>query len=273
MLSASTARLVKDAAILAEPEMVHIKGVSEPVHAHRLLTTTGGQHRRSDPRLVGRTWELNTISGLLDEAIGGAGCVIGVLGPPGIGKSRIVREAAAMASDRGVDVFTTFCEAHTADIPFHAVTGLMRAGLGVAGLDSEAAREQLRTRFPDANVDDLLLLHDLLGITDPEIEVPNVEGDARRRRLTALVNATSMARTTPALYVIEDVHWIDEVSDSMLADFMAVIRQTRSMVLITYRPEYHGALATIPGAQTIALRPLNTTQTEALLGELLGSDS
>ena len=45
------------------------------------------------------------------------------------------------------------------------------------------------------------------------------------------------------------------------------------MVLITYRPEYHGALATIPGAQTIALRPLNTAQTTALIGELLGSDS
>jgi adenylate cyclase len=44
-------------------------------------------------------------------------------------------------------------------------------------------------------------------------------------------------------------------------------------MLITYRPEYHGALATIPGAQTIALRPLNATQTETLLGELLGSNS
>jgi adenylate cyclase len=39
--------------------------------------------------------------------------------------------------------------------------------------------------------------------------------------------------------VIEDAHWIDEVSESMLADFVAVIRQTRSMVLITYRPEDH----------------------------------
>ena len=44
------------------------------------------------------------------------------------------------------------------------------------------------------------------------------------------------------------------------------------MVLITYRPEYRGALATIPGAQTIALRPLNTTQTATLIGELLGTD-
>ena len=45
------------------------------------------------------------------------------------------------------------------------------------------------------------------------------------------------------------------------------------MVLITYRPEYHGALAMIPGAQTIALRPLNAAQTTALIGELLGADS
>ena len=61
-----------------------------------------------------------------------------------------------------------------------------------------------------------------------------------------------MARREPALYVIEDAHWIDEVSESMLADFLAVIPQTHSMVLITYRPEYRGSLATIPGAQTIS---------------------
>ena len=62
------------------------------------------------------------------------------------------------------------------------------------------------------------------------------------------MNAASIARATPALYVIEDAHWIDEVSESMLADFLAVIPQTHSMVLITYRPEYQGALATMPGA-------------------------
>jgi adenylate cyclase len=273
MLSESTARLVEDAAVLAEPEMVHIKGASDPVLAHRLIATTSGHRRRSDSRLVGRTWELSTITAILDEAIVGAGCVIGVLGPPGIGKSRIVRESAALAESRGVEVFTTYCESHTSDIPFHAVTGLLRAGLGVDGLDDEAARAQLRVRFSDSDPEDLCLLDDLLGIADPNAEVPNIEAHARRRRLTALVNAASLARTEPALYVIEDAHWIDEVSESMLADFMAVIPQSRSMVLITYRPEYRGALATIPGGQTIALRPLSTTQTAALIGELLGTDS
>ena len=61
--------------------------------------------------------------------------------------------------------------------------------------------------------------------------------------MTALINATSLARTEPALFLIEDVHWMDAVSESMLADFLAVIPHTPTMVLITYRPEYKGALA------------------------------
>ena len=87
--------------------------------------------RRSESTLVGRTWELNTITGILDEAINGAGCVVSVVGPPGIGKSRLVREAAAIAAGRGVPVFATYCESHARDIPFHVVARLLRDALGI----------------------------------------------------------------------------------------------------------------------------------------------
>ncbi len=59
--------------------------------------------------------------------------VVGVVGPPGIGKSRLVREVAAMAAARGVEVFTTFCESHTSEVPFHVVARLLRAATGVDG--------------------------------------------------------------------------------------------------------------------------------------------
>ena len=75
--------------------------------------------------------------------------------------------------------------------------------------------------------------------------LPQIDPDARRRRLTALVNAASLARETPAVYVVEDAHWIDEVSESMLAEFLTVIPQTPSLVLVTYRPEYRGALTQV----------------------------
>src|SRR5262249_28139879 len=158
---------------------------------------------------------------VVDRAIGGRGAVVTVVGPPGIGKSRVAREVAALAAGRGVEVFWAFCESHARDVPFHTVTQLLRAGLGVADLDGPAARARVRAAvLPEADPQDLLLLEDLLGIADPEVALPQIDPDARRRRLTALINTAALARTQPALFLIEDAHWIDAVSESMLADFL-----------------------------------------------------
>ena len=274
ILSASTARLVEGAATLSDPEPVQIKGADEPVAAYRLLGI-GERHRaggRAESNLVGRRWEMSAVEGLLDRAIDGHGAVVTVVGSPGIGKSRLVREVAAIASGRKVEVFSAYCESHATDIAFHVVARLLRAAFGVRGLDGPAARDRVRSRVPDADPEDLLLFDDLLGIADPDVELPKIDPDARRRRLTALVNAASLARQVPAVYVIEDAHWIDEVSESMLAGFFTVIPQTPSLVLVTYRPEYGGVLSRVAGAQTIALAPLTDSETAALVAELLGSD-
>jgi len=275
MLSESTARLVERTATLGEAEWVRIKGTDEPVPARRLVAISprDGLVGRADASLVGRRWEMATLDALADRAIAGRGGVVNVVGPPGIGKSRVAREAAATAAGRGVEVFWVFCESHARDVPFYAVTRLLRASTGVADLDSDAARAQLRAYVPaDADPQDQLLLDDLLGVADPDVALPQIDPDARRRRLTALVNTISMARTQPALFIIEDAHWIDAVSESMLAGFLTVIPRTPSMVLITSRPEYDGALTRVHGAQTIALAPLGDSDTAALLSELLGSD-
>jgi class 3 adenylate cyclase len=275
MLSTSTARLVEDAATLGESELVQIKGADVPVPARRLLGM-GDRHRaawRAESNLVGRQWEMSAVAGLLERAIDGYGGVVGVVGSPGIGKSRLVREVTAMAAARGLEVFTAFCESHASDIPFYVVTRLLRAATRVADLDASAARAQVRAEVSDADPEDVLLLEDLLGIADPEVALAKVDPDARRRRLTALVNAAWLARQAPAVYVVEDVHWIDEVSESMVADFVAVIPQTPSLVLISYRPEYRGALSRVPGAQSIALAPLSDSETAALVTELLGPHS
>jgi hypothetical protein len=224
------------------------------------------------PDLVGRQWEMSAVAGLLKRAIHGHGTVVGVVGSPGLGKSRLVREVSAMADARDVDVFTAFCESHTSQVPFHAVARLLRAATGVESLDPPAARAQIRAQAPDAAPEDLLLYDDLLGIADPDVELPKIDPDARRRRLTMLVNAASLARQAPAVFVIEDAHWIDEVSESLLADFFTVMTQTPSLVLVTYRPEYRGALTRVAGAQTLALAPLSDSETTGLVSELLGPD-
>src|SRR6202043_123237 len=97
MLSASTARLVEGAAALSDPELVHIKGADVPVPARRLLSMGERPAGRAESNLVGRRWELSAIESLLDRAVDGHGAVVEVVGPPGIGKSRLVREVAAIA--------------------------------------------------------------------------------------------------------------------------------------------------------------------------------
>ena len=274
MLSASTKRLVDGTAALGDSELVHIKGAVEPIVAYRLLGMLDGDRPggHGESSLVGRRWELSTVEAVLDRAVDGQGGVVSVVGEAGIGKSRLVQEVAAIARRRGADVFTTFCESHATEAPFRVVARLLRAATGVDGVAAEAARAQVHAQVRDADPEDLAIFDDVLGIADPEFVLPKIDADARRRRLTALVNAASLGRQAPALYVIEDVHWIDAVSESLLADFLRVIPQTHSLVLISYRPEYRGALSHVPGAQRIALAPLSEAETSALVASLLGPD-
>ena len=161
MLSDSTARLVGSAVVLGEPELVQVKG-GNTLTARRLLAT--GEHqpyRRTESKLVGRSWELTTVSGILEEAIAGSGCIVNIVGPPGIGKSRLVRETAALASDRGVPVFGTYCESHASDIRSRGSQNAAR-GNGNRRTRRRTARTHLRGLFPGADPDDLLLLDDLL---------------------------------------------------------------------------------------------------------------
>jgi hypothetical protein len=263
MLSESTARLVEHTVMLGEPEWARIKGRDEPVRARRLVAISprDSQIWRTEAGLVGRRWETATVEAIVDRTIGGRGGVVNVVGPPGIGKSRTAREAAATAGGRGVEVSWAFCESHAREVPFDVVTRLLRAGTGVADLDGQAARARVREQVPDADPQDLLLLDDLLGIAAPNVPLPQIDPDARRRRLTTLINSASLARTEPALYIIEDAQWIDAVSESMLADFLMVIAQTKLMVLITSRPEYEGALKRVsPKPQRGVLGRLTSTR-------------
>jgi class 3 adenylate cyclase len=272
LLSESTARLVEAAVVLGEPEEVCIKGFSTPVGARRLLATTTARPGRQRSTLVGRDWELSTLAGLLEESSDGNGRVVRLEGPPGIGKSRLALETTAIAAEGGIDVFTSYCESHTSDIPFHVATRLLRDVFSIGGLVPDAARASVRALLPEADPEDLSLLDDLLGISDPGGPLPVIDPAARTRRLTSLFNAAAIARTTPAIFVIEDAHWIDQISERMFAELATVVPLTHVLLLITYRPEYHGLLDRLPRSHRISLSPLEDSAATALVAELLGPD-
>jgi len=273
MISDSTARLVDTIAMLGEPELVHIKGASEPIPARRLLgMAIGRRSRRAETNFVGRQPEMGALRSALDASVRGDGRVVGVVGPAGIGKSRVVREITSLARSSAVEVFATYCESHTTDVPFYAISELLRAVLGAEGFEGAEARARVRQRLSHAEPEDLVLLDDLLDIADPAVTPPEIDPDARLGRLTAIATTALLGRATPTLYVIEDVHWIDGSSESMLAEFVSAVPEAQSLVLLAYRPEYDGILAHASRSQTIVLEPLDDSHMSTLSAELLGKD-
>ncbi|NVN50099.1 hypothetical protein HLY00_949 [Mycolicibacterium hippocampi] len=271
MLSHTTAHLVEHTARLGPPEWVHVKGETDPVPGRRLLGLADHQGARpGEASFVGRRAEINDALAGLDAAISGRGTVVSLSGPPGIGKSRITRQVAALAATRNVDVFWAYCRSHTSEVPFDAAAELLRSFFGIVGRSAQNARAATRSALPAADRDDLAILDDMLGVSDRE-QVTDMDPDARRRRLTALLNSALLARHRPAVYVIEDAHWIDEVSEAILSDLFGAVSTAPALVLITHRPEYTGALALTADA-TIRLDPLDAAASSELVASLLGTD-
>src|SRR5919204_6003551 len=96
LIGEETFRLARGAIEVEPVEPLSVRGKAEPLPAHRLLRVVEGApafERRLDAPLVGRRPELDRVRSVFDEAVIERGCrLVTVLGPPGIGKSRLARE-------------------------------------------------------------------------------------------------------------------------------------------------------------------------------------
>ncbi len=103
---------------------------------------------------------------------------------------------------------------------------------------------------------------------------PLVDPEARRRRLLATLNRLVKARSlaAPALIVLEDVHWIDRGSAAFLENLVPGIAGMRTLLLVTYRPEYRGSWQRQAHATELRLQSLDQEDADLLLSSLLGDD-
>ena len=203
--------------------------------------------------LVGREAVLGVAEAALDEMLSGAGQLLLVTGEPGIGKSAVLAEVARRGAHRGARVLRGVCWRGDGAPPYWPWTQVLRgmeldhAGYGEAGR---------------------LLAGQPAGGFGSAQEA----ADARFRLFDSVAGLfTRLARDTPLLIILDDLHWADSASVQLL-DFVA--RQCaaeRVLLLGAYRNEETAVALLGLGGQVLPLNGLSPAAVGTLIAVIAGS--
>ena len=200
-----------------------------------------------------------------------------IFGVPGVGKSRLVREATAVLEKDGWSVVRGRCLPYGEGITYWPVADMVR---GLAGIDADTSASEahalLRAMAPDAEVADRLAM--TVGAADPAqadqgAVAVAVAGDREIAwGFRRLVEHLSEARG-PLVLIFEDIHWAEPPLLDLIEYLVVYARDAPLLVICPSRPEL---LDTRPAwgsgrmeASRIQLEPLTEAESRSMLGALL----
>lgn len=283
--SEHTARLVEGYFNLTDLGAAQLAGVENPVGVFDLESTTAARTRldvsrsRGLTRFVGRVDEMQSLESALARARQGHGQVVGVVGEPGLGKSRLCFEFVERCRAQDLPVYEAHCPSHGKLIPFIPILALFRSYFDISDQDSPGQTRQkiagaLVLIDPDLHPG-LPVLFEFLGVDDPNNPAPSIDPDARQRQLFEIVHKISRVqneRKVASVIFIDDLHWIDDWSDEFVAQMVEATQASHTLLLVNFRPEYQAAWTVKPHYQQLPLIPLGEEAVREMVASLLGDD-
>ncbi len=262
LITDATYRLVADAVATESVDPVPAKGRTEPVAAWRLLSVepdAPGVAPRLDTPLVGRQFELEQLFTAFDDAVAASAPVlVTVIGPAGIGKSRLVTELCARVGDRATTLVGR-CLPYGDGITFWPLEQLVADAGGVDGVRRVLADEE----------DGDAVAARLLGAIGAAPSSGEETFWAVRRFLEAL------ARTAPLLVVFEDLHWGEPTFLDLVEYLIGWCRDAPIVLVCTARPELlerrPGWLTPRAGTSVVTLERLSDDDADALMDVVRGN--
>lgn len=276
LVDEDTAHAVRGDFELEARQPVMVKGRSEPVipsvPGRRVEVTAISA--AAPHSLVGRTAERRLV---VDHISGNGGGPLVVEGDAGIGKSVLLADAVGDALRRGTTVLTVAAaevERATSYFPWRPVISRLVASEHLASFIAEhpdsvrllpLLRDLVDTEIASTLDDD----NELTGQMRGEVRAENT-----RRLVTALVRHTASA--SPTALVVEDGHWLDSPSWTMLADIIEQVPELRVVIATRPsdgdRPAALDAVLSRPSTTHLVLTPLGNDHVESLLCRRLGVD-
>jgi len=283
LLTEETAGLVSGYFRLRDLGATQVKGAAEPLHVCE-LEGAGSMRARLDmsrargfSKFVGRGSEMAALEAALERAVAGSGQVVGVVGEPGAGKSRLCFELTERCRAREIPVYEARALPHGKTLPLIPILELTRSYFGITERDTpRACRDKIAGRMvllEEKLAEAVPLMFDFLGVPDPERPAPTLGPEARQRQLFESIRRMMRARSghESALLLFEDLHWIDGASEAFLENFVEGVSGTRTLIVVNFRPEYHARWMQKSYYQQLPLLPLGPEALAALLTDLLGT--
>ena len=223
-----------------------LKGIPDPIEIFRLVglkPAVNSEHFRGAMLmpLRGRAVELETLQRALLDTAPGSPRVIGVSGPPGVGKSRLCFEFGEWCRERQIKVLEARAQVYSRATPLLPVLEALRAFFSIEpGMDAGLARtriEQTLMMLALPVAEHLQPLTDFLGCAETEPKPRAIDPATRRIRLRdSISRIVKAAWSQTSVIIIEDLHWLDEASLDFLETWMAAVEGTRVLMVLTFRP-------------------------------------
>jgi tetratricopeptide (TPR) repeat protein len=262
---------------------IAVKGKAEPVVVHT-LTGRAAQGVRRNVRnrlpMFGRDAELGHLKHRLEQALAGEGAVVGIAAEAGMGKSRLIAEFVRGLRQQGYLVAFGECQAFGRNTSYFAWREIWRTLFRLRDRDSPDVQiAALEKRLADVEaglVSRLPLLGPLVDLAIPDNELTaSLEAKLRKTSLESLLSACLRAEAGvhPIVLVIEDCHWLDELSRELLVALARVAVDLRVVIVLAYRPPSGVGdtlgVESLPYFSSIALSELGEDQARSLIAAKL----
>jgi len=297
VISDHTARLVRD---MFECRLIgkkSVKGFKEQHTVYRLIGPllkpgAGRKDRTSHIRspMVGRALEMDKLLTRLQALAHGKGSFVSVSGEPGVGKSRLLEEARS-----SLEPHVVWLEGHAISfgqrLSYWPFIEMLKPWLGIqeAADDSKTWRQTERKIVEAMGEQGLEFLPYIAVMLGLEVREPYIDQILRldaENLGSQIMRASwrlfqSIARKTPVVIVIEDLHWADRSSAALLEHLLSLAGETSLLICVTSRPEGDtlkrleiaaGKVAGLDVTQ-LSLLPLPVDDCQELIGNILGGST